>query len=181
MRKAYPFSNEAPGDMWGSCVPARTPSTPRKGHHARPSRTREAARSVPSMVPAESTEGACSGGAQHGSAQGRFVVTSHAVNSYRRRLRGGIDYDRALRELVSITSAGRFVELYRGLRFPQFEGVRLELWRGPRIGPNRYSRGREANPGDPRDRLRFVVAYGNEGLPQVVSVLPIGRRWQRCK
>lgn len=179
MRRTRENSHQATGDVWASCVPAGAQAEARKGGHARPRRARKAQRPVPSLVRTEPGEGACTSGAQRGGAKGRFFVTPHAVDSYRRRVRGGIGYDRALRELVAITTHGRFVEAYRGLRLPQFEGVRLELWRGPRIGPNRRSRDHKV-PGDPRDRLRFVVAYGYAGLPQVVSVLPIGARWRQC-
>lgn len=179
MRRTRENSHQATGDVWASCVPAGAQAEARKGGHARPRRAREAPRPVPSLVRTESGEGACASGPKRGGAKGRFFVTPHAVESYRSRVRGGIGYDRALRELISLTSYGRFVESYRGLRLPQFEGARLELWRGPRIGPNR-NRGRQRIKGDARDRLRFVVAYGPGELPQVVSVLPIGRRWEPC-
>lgn len=179
MRRTRENSHQATGDVWASCVPAGAQAEARKGGHARPRRAREAPRPVPSLVRTESGEGACASGPQRGGAKGRFFVTPHAVESYRSRVRGGIGYDRALRELISLTSYGRFVESYRGLRLPQFEGARLELWRGPRIGPNRRSRDRKI-PGDPRDRLRFVVAHGPGDKPQVVTVLPIGRVMRGC-
>lgn len=102
-------------------------------------------------------------------------MTRYAVARYRARIRPGIGYQQALRELVQLTSAGRLVGAATGFR--EFAGA--ELWRGPRVGPNRHVMGRRV-PGDPRDRLRFVVAHGPGDKPQVVTVLPIGRVMRGC-
>lgn len=94
-------------------------------------------------------------------ASGRFFVTPHAVNRYRERLRQTVSYRVALRELILITSAGKYMG-------PTYDG-RGELWRGPRIGPKMRQ--------DRRSRLRFVVCHGERGeKPQVVTVLAARER-----
>src|SRR5690606_37484442 len=100
-------------------------------------------------------------------ATGRFFVTPYAVARYRERLRPRLSYQRALEELIVLTSAGRQVGPYLGRQLPQkFPGLRLEVWRGARVGPVRQQ--------DRRARLRFVVAYGPGELPQVITVLSNG-------
>lgn len=91
-------------------------------------------------------------------ARGRFFITPHAIKRYIQRYRPYISEERALEELILITSAGRYVEPARGCGGG-------ELWKGPRIG-------RKARQ-DVRSRLRFVVRdAANEGeLPQVITVL----------
>jgi hypothetical protein len=94
-------------------------------------------------------------------AVGAFFVTPHAVRRYRDRFVPGLRYEAARDELIRLTTAGTYVERYRGLHAM---GGQLELWRGPRIGP----KGKQ----DRRSRLRFVVGRGGLGvLPQVITVL----------
>ena len=74
-------------------------------------------------------------------------------------------YETALRDLIQITTAGDKKSDYRGqgkLR-EAYPDAQLELWRGPRIGPRHRQ--------DKRSRMRFIVGYTHEGLPQVVTVL----------
>lgn len=99
-------------------------------------------------------------------ARGRFFITPHAVQRYIERYRPWISRERALEELILITSAARYVEPARSCGGG-------ELWKGPRIG-------RKARQ-DIRSRLRFIVRDGaNEGdLPQVVTVLSCP--WVRTK
>lgn len=100
-------------------------------------------------------------------ATGLFFVTPYAVARYRERLRPRLSYQRALEELIVLTSAGRQVGPYLGRQLPQkFPGLRLEVWRGARVGPVRQQ--------DRRSRLRFVVGYGPGELPQVITVLSNG-------
>lgn len=93
---------------------------------------------------------------------GRFFITPHAVERYRTRIRRGLSYDEALSELIGLAAAGRRVRAYEAPGL-----VHAELWRGPRMG----SQGDR----DPRSRLRFVVGFMPGGLPQVVTVLPVGK------
>jgi hypothetical protein len=173
MRRASEVSQATTEDLWCSCVPARVSPKARSDRHARPARTREKVHPVSSMVSCESREG----DRKDVGASGKFFVTRHAVAQYRARIRPGIGYRQALRELTQLTTAGRLVGPATGFR--EFAGA--ELWRGPRVGPNRHSRGREPTPADPRDRLRFVAAHGPGDKPQVVTVLPIGRVMRRCE
>lgn len=101
-------------------------------------------------------------------ARGRFFVSPHAVRRYRERIRSDLTYEQALDELIDLTSSGRLVGPYTGQRLTQ-GGVRAaELWRGPRVGRQRERL--------PQSRLRFVVGHASGGqLPQVITVLPIGR------
>lgn len=92
---------------------------------------------------------------------GAFFVTPHAVRRYRERFAPGLRYEAARDELIRLTTAGKYVERYRGLHAM---GGHLELWRGPKIGGARTQ--------DRRSRLRFVVGRGGLGvLPQVITVL----------
>jgi hypothetical protein len=72
-------------------------------------------------------------------------VTPHAVERYIARVRTGIEYRRALGELISMSERAHFVKTRR-------DGY--ELWRGP-----------------PPRRLRFVVGSNMPGKPQLLTVL----------
>lgn len=107
---------------------------------------------------------------QHDSTQtgaaGRFFVTPHAVHRFQQHYRPDASYNRALGELVRLTSAGRLVGPAKGEQLRAAFGE-LELWRGPRVGTHaRQSR---------VSRLRFIVGRNESGLPQVVTVLRSGR------
>jgi hypothetical protein len=79
------------------------------------------------------------------SIDGPFFITPHAVWRYVERIRPGLTYERALRELIDICKGAHAVkEIEPG----------LSLWRGPK----------------PR-RLRLRVSTREPGLPQLVTVL----------
>ncbi len=103
-----------------------------------------------------------------GEVVGSFFVTPYSVQRYIERVRPGMAPAKALEELVGLTTAGRKVGPYNGhgLREMAGPGVRLELWRGPRVGTQSERLA--------QSRMRFVVAYGKGDLPQVVTVLPTG-------
>lgn len=99
--------------------------------------------------------------------RGRFFVTPHAVEKYRKHYVPRLSYGAALEDLVLLTSSGKRVGPYLGKQLPKkFPGLRLEVWRGARVGPVRQQ--------DRRSRLRFVVGYGPGELPQVITVLSNG-------
>lgn len=109
-------------------------------------------------------------------ATGRFFITPYAVKRYVERVRPGLTYSQALSELILLTNAGSLKGPYQGQKLPQqYPNARLELWRGPRVGPNSKQ--------DRRSRLRFVVGHSGAGeLPQVVTILPVpGRVLHTCK
>lgn len=82
-------------------------------------------------------------------AAGRWFITPHAVDRYRRRVRHarGYSYEEALAELVELSEKAHYVKELND---------DCELWRGPR--PH---------------RLRFYVAPadGPVRLPQLMTVL----------
>jgi hypothetical protein len=84
-------------------------------------------------------------GAVRRGAAGRWFITPHAVRRYIERVRPGIAYERALSDLVRLSVKAHHVKAIEG---------GAELWRGPK----------------PR-RLRFIVAQGMAGKPQLVTVL----------
>jgi hypothetical protein len=98
--------------------------------------------------------------------RGRFYVTPYAVERFRQRVRPDLAQAAALERLIALTTGGRFVTPWRGSGILEAagEGVRVELWRAPRVG-TRSQR-------SPESRVRFVVAYGRGSAPQVVTVLP---------
>lgn len=99
--------------------------------------------------------------------RGRFFVTPHAVEKYRKHYVPRLSYGAALEALVLLTSSGKRVGPYLGKQLPKkYPGLRLEVWRGARVGPVRQQ--------DRRSRLRFVVGYGPGELPQVITVLSNG-------
>lgn len=79
---------------------------------------------------------------------GRWFCTPHAVRRYIERCPGArrLTYEQALRRLIVDSEKAHLVKARRN--------PGEELWRG----------------GKPH-RLRFVVARGNAGLPQLVTVL----------
>jgi len=80
-------------------------------------------------------------------ARGRFFVTPHAIDRYRDRVHRGINYDRALDEILEMCERAHYVKDYHG---------GAQCWRGPKPM-----------------RLRLLVApsTGDE-LPQVMTILP---------
>lgn len=100
--------------------------------------------SIPSLVRAES--GACD--RERSGATGPWWITPHAVRRYIQRCPGArrLTYDQALGRLIDEAGRAHLVKARRN--------AGEELWRG----------------GKPH-RLRFVVARGNSGLPQLVTVL----------
>lgn len=99
--------------------------------------------------------------------RGRFFVTPHAVEKYRKHYVPRLSYGAALEDLVLLTSSGKRVGPYLGKQLPKkYPGLRLEVWRSARIGPIHRQ--------DRRSRLRFVVGYGPGELPQVITVLSNG-------
>lgn len=83
-------------------------------------------------------------------ATGRFFVTPHAIERYTERIEPGLSYEESLGRMIRDLDGAKKV---RDLA-PR-DGVRCELWRGPR----------------PR-RTRYVIGYAEGGLPQVVTVPP---------
>lgn len=79
---------------------------------------------------------------------GRWFITPHAVRRYIERCPGArrLTYEQAFGQLISESELAHLVKARRN--------PGEELWRG----------------GKPH-RLRFVVARGNGGLPQLVTVL----------
>jgi hypothetical protein len=98
--------------------------------------------------------------------RGRFYVTPYAVRRFRERVRPDLAPAAALERLIALTTGGRFVTPWRGRGILEAAGVgvRVELWRAPRVGTSGQR--------SPESRVRFVVAHGRGGAPQVVTVLP---------
>lgn len=82
------------------------------------------------------------------SVHGRWWITPHAVRRYIERCPGArrLSFEQALERLIVASEAAHLVKARRN--------PGEELWRG----------------GKPH-RLRFIVARGNHGLPQLVTVL----------
>ena len=79
-------------------------------------------------------------------AQGRFFVTPHAVHRYIERVHRGIEYERAMKEIIEAAATAHYVKDYNGGQY----------WRcGRSFG-----------------RLRLLVNNQCQGLPQIVTILP---------
>jgi hypothetical protein len=76
---------------------------------------------------------------------GKFWVTPHAVHRYIERVHRGIDYDRALSEIVDASETAHYVKDYNGGQY----------WRCSRSF----------------GRLRLLVNDCFDGLPQIVTIL----------
>lgn len=83
--------------------------------------------------------------------RGCWFITPHAVARYRERVRPNCSYEDALEDLIHESEHAHLI----GYSGP------LQQWRGAR----------------PR-RLRFRVATGGDGKPQLVTVLPPFDGWK---
>jgi hypothetical protein len=79
------------------------------------------------------------------SASGNWFITPHAVERYRERVAPRMAYEMALWCLVQLSMQAHRV---------RDKAPGIEMWRGPKP-----------------ERLRFLVATGNSGLPQLLTVL----------